>query len=186
MKLLFHIGRGGRFYNPGHMTFVQIGDLTNSDFCVNSEYYYPKQKDEDGNDILDEYGEPIDDDSDDAQVLDHNGNEVGVTFGELYKGIGRIELDGDYDTWEAIESEDMEDKHIDAIIRFMWSEKKRVNLRLDDEYIALLKEAVEINDYYTDEVIDIFENFTVGYDFTIGRDSMKEDVQNWINEHKED
>lgn len=185
MKLLFHIGRGGRFYNPGYMTFEGFGDLHNSSFYMNGDYYYPTLNDEQGNPILDENGEWMDDDSDDAPVLDHNRSEVGITFGELATGIGRIVLDGDCNTWEAIESEDMEDKHIDAIIRYMWEEKKRVDLRLDDEYIALLKECVEINDYYTYKVIDIFEAFTVGYNFTTGRESMKCDIQNWINEHED-
>lgn len=187
MKLLFHIGRGGRFYNSGYMTFEGIGDLHNSSFYVNGNYYYPALKDEAGNPVLDEDGNEIDDDSDDAPVLDHNGSEVGITFGELATGIGRIELDGDYNTWEAIESEDMEDKHIDAIIHYMWAEKKRVDLHLTDEYITLLKECAEINDYYTDKVISIFEDFTIGYSFMSvpDREYMKEDVQTWIKEHED-
>lgn len=182
MKLLFHIGRGGRFNNSGYMTFEGIDDLTGSSFYVNQEYYYPHLKDYDGNDVLDENGDWIEDDSDDAQVLDHNGNEVGLTFGELYEGIGRIDLDGDYDTWIAIHSDDMGEEHIQAIIRHYKAERRLLN---DD--IELLKEVANQNDNYTDDVIELFENLRIGYPgYCPENEFMQKDVDKWIEAHKEE
>lgn len=91
MRLLFQIGRGGRFNNPGHTSFVCFGDLTDSAFYRSYDWYLPTKKDEEGNEILDEDGNPIDDESSDAIVRDGAGNELGITYGELTDGIGKID-----------------------------------------------------------------------------------------------
>lgn len=185
MKLLFYIDRGGSRRSYETKTFIGFDDLNQSAFIVNEQYCYPTLKDEDGNDVLDEDGVPVDDNSDDAPVLDYAGDEVGITFGELAKGVGRINVDSS-EAWESIESEDMEEEHMDAIIKYMWKEKKRVNLHLCYEEIAILKEIASKDDNYIDEVRDIFENFVIGYDFNAARALMQEEVQIWLNEHQEE
>lgn len=76
----FHIGRGGRFYNQGHLTFV--GEKKIGDFI--EELFW--DEDENGNAIPD------------AELRTETGHEVGCTWAEVETGIGRIDIDGDYDT----------------------------------------------------------------------------------------
>lgn len=69
--IAFHIGRGGRFNDPGYTTLVgkqRIADFTDDLFERDGKFY------------------------------DENGSFVGLTSIECESGVGRIELDGDYDT----------------------------------------------------------------------------------------
>lgn len=79
----------------------------------------------------------------------------------------------------------MESEQIEAILRWYKSEKKRINIRLLEKDIELLKQISEIDNYYTDKVIEIFEDCAIGY-YGSNNDKLEEDVENWINEHKED
>lgn len=66
----FHIGRGGNFYNPGHLSFIgekKISEFTDDLFL-----------------------------NDDNQWEDGTGNKVGLTKEETE--VGRINIDGEYDT----------------------------------------------------------------------------------------
>jgi len=68
----FHIGRGGRYYNAGHLSY--IGEYEISHFI---------------NDLfIQENGE----------YFDGSENSVGLTEKEVETGIGRIDVDGLYDT----------------------------------------------------------------------------------------
>jgi hypothetical protein len=69
----FHVGRGGRFYNPGNLTFIgeqKISHFT-SDLFLNE---------------------------DETEYVDGAGNYVGLTVEEEKTGIGRINIDNEYDT----------------------------------------------------------------------------------------
>jgi hypothetical protein len=67
----FHIGRGGRFYNPGFQKFLGEGEIkkfTDDLFEDNGQYY---------NGV---------------------GDPVGLTEEEYQSGIGTIDIDGKFDT----------------------------------------------------------------------------------------
>lgn len=71
----FHIGRGGRYYNPGHLTFVGCEGINE--------------------------GQAFDElflSEDETQYLDSQGEEVGLTVEEAETGIGKINQDNEYDT----------------------------------------------------------------------------------------
>lgn len=53
----------------------------------------------------------------DGVFYDANGNEVGLTVAEAATGIGRIELDGDYDTTYTTRFEDLTEKELNALRR---------------------------------------------------------------------
>ena len=93
MVLSFHVCRGGRFFNPGHVEFV--GEKTFSDVCsMLSDRLFTKNRDEHGRFckpyIADEVGTVVSED-------DENGR------------TGEIDFDGDYDRYYTIEIEDIDD-----------------------------------------------------------------------------
>ena len=113
----FHIGRGGQFYNAGHLTF--LGEKTITDFTYDLFINFENLRevaDKIGNrDNLAELLECAigDQNTDSVSYLrlqnygldlgksiytDHNGNEVGLTVAESLTGIGVINQDGEYDT----------------------------------------------------------------------------------------
>lgn len=89
--IAFHIGCGSRSHNPGYRTVsgeFQIGSFTESLFL-----------------------------QDDGTYTDCAGNSVGLTSEDVSSGIGRIELDGDYDTTYTLRlgDADMKGKEGDAV-----------------------------------------------------------------------
>lgn len=115
----FHIGRGGRFHNQGHLSYIgerRIGDFT-SDLFLNYEnegdfknrFGYDSTGDSDQQCITDLiYSEKFDELKEkfgitkemlgEQQWYDGGGNPVGLTAAEEKTGLGRIDIDRDYDT----------------------------------------------------------------------------------------
>lgn len=101
--LCFHIGRGGRFNNPGHLSFDGTKKITEtSDF---SNLYPPKFKN--GNDDLKTLK---------AEWLDEIGNSVELTNEMIKTGVGRINIDNDFDTTYTTYLKDLTENEIDAIM----------------------------------------------------------------------
>lgn len=88
----FHVGRGGRHFNAGYLTFVgfeRIDEGSAFDKLFLSE--------------------------DETHYLDASGNEVGLTVAEAETGIGTINQDNDYDTTFAVYLEDCDSRQLAAI-----------------------------------------------------------------------
>lgn len=101
--LCFHIGRGGRFYNPGHLTFSGTKKITEtSDF---SNLVAPKYKN--GNDDLRTLK---------AEWLDETGNSVELTNEMVKTGIGIINHDHAYDTTYTTYLKDLTENEISSIV----------------------------------------------------------------------
>ena len=84
----FHIGRGGRFYNSGHLSYIgenTINSFTNDLFLNESQTMY----------------------------TDTNGNEL---LPVENNGIGCIDIDGEYDTTYTCKVSDLNDNEIQAIV----------------------------------------------------------------------
>lgn len=86
----FHVGRGGKYWNPGHVSF--IGEKKIREFT--------------GNLFLSEEEE---------EFLDGNGNSVGLTIQECENGIGTINIDGGYDTTYTCYLTDCSDSELEII-----------------------------------------------------------------------
>lgn len=85
----FHIGKGGRYYNSGHLSYIgehTINYFTNDLFLSENE----------------------------SEYLDPNGEKVGLLFDN--NGIGRIDIDGEYDTTYTTTVGQMTDEEVSAII----------------------------------------------------------------------
>lgn len=95
----FHIGRGGRFYNSGHKTYLgekNFQDLIQSEsgnLCI-------VNRDEQGKFIK-------------PTILDDSGNVVSTD--DINSLIGILDFDGDYDTSIAKYLENCTDDEIDLI-----------------------------------------------------------------------
>jgi len=97
----FHIGRGGRFYNAGHKTF--LGELNFRDLQeLNADNIFYRDRDERGRfmktEIYDGAGSFVSDD--DPKGL-----------------IGRLDFDGDYDTDYCKYIEDCTDEELQIIAK---------------------------------------------------------------------
>ncbi len=131
----FHIGRGGRFNNQGHLSFIGtkeicsfIGDLslkhenlTKFEKRVGYDISHEETPsiidliDNKNFELLEEaYG--ITEEMLGAEIFfDFNGNPVGLTDAEVDTGIGRIEQDGDFDTTYTKYLSDCTEAEIEAI-----------------------------------------------------------------------
>jgi hypothetical protein len=88
----FHIGRGGRFNNAGHTSFV--GEKSISNF-VDSLFL----------------------NEDETEYTDGNGNKIGLTVKECNSGIGIINIDGGYDTTYTCYLQDCSDEELEIIAK---------------------------------------------------------------------
>lgn len=97
----FHIGRGGRFYNAGHKTF--LGELNFRDLQkLNADNIFHRNRDERGRFIK-------------TEIYDGAGNFVSD---DDPKGlIGRLDFDGDFDTDYCKYIEDCTDEELQIIAK---------------------------------------------------------------------
>lgn len=130
----FHIGRGGRFHNAGHLSFVgcrKIGDFTDDLFDTyenRNEFKdrYGFDYADGGRCILDLIGDEEWDELEEKFgiteemlgekiYVDGGGNPVGLTQDEVDSGIGRINIDFSYDTTYTCYLKDCDEDEIHAI-----------------------------------------------------------------------
>lgn len=119
---IFHIGRGGRFNNGGHLEFIQLGTIDDAERLLGDNVFVKDER-EDDTELLralreeeadaeqiaeveariaaDEYREPY--------YVDGGGNEVGEVGG------GHYDFDGAYDTLYVSRLDDLSDAEKTAI-----------------------------------------------------------------------
>lgn len=117
MKTLkFHTGRGGRFYNSGHVTFegIEDMDLNSCEFEGMFPLYEEDVLDENyrvievGKPILDKYGN---------QVINHpSGDELDYEYNSE-TGTGYINIDHDYNTTRWVKEYELNNKQVYALQR---------------------------------------------------------------------
>jgi len=104
--LTFHIGRGGSFHNPGYLTCKGVGDITQ---CSDWNHLFLYEEDEDGNEL------PLEDkglfDCSGNQIMDWEDYEIACCT-----GIGRLDLDGKYDTTYACYASECDEYEINAFV----------------------------------------------------------------------
>lgn len=99
MYVSFHVTRGGRFFNPGHLEFVGEMDFQELQSYLDSHIFI-KNRDEKGR-----FCKPY--------IADCDGNQV--SYDDISAMVGTIDLDGDYDTYYTIDAENMGCEERDAI-----------------------------------------------------------------------
>ena len=99
MYVSFHITRGGRFFNPGHIEFVgEFGFQQLQSYLSNRIFL--KNRDDKG-----KFCKPY--------LTDCDGNAISDS--DLTSESGTIDFDGDYDTYYSIDAENMGCEERDAI-----------------------------------------------------------------------
>lgn len=165
----FHIGRGGRFYNPGHKTFMQhISQLSDcfSDGCIIS------QEDEEGNPLPDEQW----------QLIDGGGNVILEGRDNIESDTGVLDWDGDYDTDVVKYLSECSESEIDIIYQAY----------LDDEYMdEELKDYIctqkgmhridKVKFYQCNAEIQC-QDCTISYFWDGEEDVTEEEVAEWMAE----
>lgn len=130
----FHIGRGGQFWNAGHVSFIgekKIGEFTGDLFETYENANEIAKKigaRENLNDVFEKaiYGNQnaidfinkIGLDLGQKVYVDGGGNEVGLTEAEEVSGIGRIDIDGQYNTTYTRYLSDCSDQELRLIAEY--------------------------------------------------------------------
>ena len=84
VKVRFHVGRGGRFHNAGHKSYV--GTVNSLSDCFGDSFIISE----------DENGKPLPDS--DWQLVDGGGNVILTGRDEIESDTGILDWDGEYDT----------------------------------------------------------------------------------------
>lgn len=119
----FHIGRGGHYWNPGHLSYIGEKDF-NDLLHLNSEHTFFNDRDKKGR-----FCKPY--------ITDCSGNRISETVDFI---TGRLEFDGQYDTDYCKYIDDCSETEINCIINdtqyktmplIVWLEKYDPSLRFD-------------------------------------------------------
>ena len=134
--LYFHIGRGGRFYNPNYLTYEGVYNKGLTDFAIDGYrgfYAYVKGDD----------GETPDEQLIGRELVDEHEHNLGAKYGDE---VGVLDWDGEYDTDIFIYLTDVEydDRYYGTIIDYDQYTEAEVA-----EYIAQLFIDNELS-YYID------------------------------------
>ena len=157
----FHTGRGGRFYNAGHVSFIgecKISDFTNDLFLLyeNQLDIYNAIK---GRENLEEKYYECDENNDfsffeklgfkvgEKQYFRNGEYPVGLTEAESDSGIGVIDIDGEYDTTVCLMLEDCSDEELQLIV----DSENLPGYFCSDDIIEFAKESLGIVDEEIEE-----------------------------------
>ena len=146
----FHIGRGGRFNNPGFLSFIgeeKIGKFTDDLFCnfentgkFKDRFGYDYTGDSTQKCILDLISDRDFDKLEERFGItkamlggefyfDGGGNSTSLTASEVESGIGKINIDMDYDTTYTCLLKDCYEEETYAIEKSSyWNKEELLNL----------------------------------------------------------
>lgn len=148
----FHTGRGGRFYNAGHVSFIgerRIDEFTNDLFLNFENEAEILNTIGDRTNLLKKFEECRDKedfsffkklglDAGEQIYTDCNGNSVGLTLAEAKTGVGCINIDDEYNTTCAMYLEDCSENELQLIVDY--------DGYVDSDVLAYVKEALGIED----------------------------------------
>lgn len=166
----FHIGRGGRFHNQGHKSFMPHIKQLSDCFSESSIIF---QEDEEGNPLPDEQW----------QLIDGGGNVILEGRANIESTTGILDWDGEYDTDIVQYLSECDDNEIDMIYQSY----------LDDEYMD-----DELKDYVCTQKglhrihrIEFREDFAIikcqdgelHYDWDRIHDVTEDEAAEWMEAH---
>lgn len=130
---LFHIGRGGRFHNPGHKTLHGVNENLQDARKMEEDKLFLHERD-----FRSRYCKPFMSDNDGLICMEDANAEVGV-----------IDFDGTYDSWKSVYLEDLDEEELSLVMdevregRFAPSEEEWRQLLNASPYCATVGELLE-------------------------------------------
>lgn len=184
----FHIGRGGKFHNQGFLSFIgknKIGDFTDNLFlnyenlddvkkAIKDRPNLEKKFDKCLNDDNFSFFEKLGFDFGEKVYFDGGGNQVELTEKEEETGIGRINIDHDYDTTYTTYLDECDQKEVEAILNSsQWNSKSLLEqffaendvkmdwVKFNGSYSGLITDyfhfEINVEDYYEEETEEEME-----------------------------
>ncbi len=180
----FHTGRGGRFYNAGHVTFLgekKISDFTYDLFVRFENESEILEKIGDRPNLIEKFEECRDNedfsffkklgfDAGEMVYTDGNGNQVGLTVEEADSGVGSINIDNEYNTTTCVFVKDLSDDDINIIIKSDVFDREYV-LNEYAKYCGFEDYEIELMQYfddYEDALINSLPSFKASDDSRYG------------------
>lgn len=120
----FHIGRGGRSCNPGHIEYLP--DIKSKQDLYGDLYIF---------DCDPESGEKLP--VDQHMLVDSGGNEV-LSGQEIYEKTGKLNLDEEYDTYHVFRLDEMPERYAAALANAVKDEKIDIDIR--EEVVTYLSD----------------------------------------------
>ena len=146
-KVLFHTGRGGRFYNAGHKTCKGIIDYFNPEYYGINIYY--------------------DEEEDNPKVRLDNG-EVACSLAELNADRGSFNIDNDYDTYSWCPISELDEEEMKIIVRDLKPYEYKgllIENGVDKRVFKLLEETLNLSENFEAIYNQLsFEDFIGLYD----------------------
>jgi hypothetical protein len=171
----FHTGRGGSFYNAGHVTFIgtkNINEFTEDLFSTYENAYEIWNKIKGIENLENMYNEYICEGSPKSTALFKKlgfdfGKETYATSTGYYVGLyvendgtGSIDIDGDYDTTSCIFLNDCEENELKIILRSGEWNKEDVIIEFFNECTDLIIDWSKFNGDYSGLITDYFNFFS--------------------------
>ena len=170
----FHIGRGGRFYNGGHKTFMpfvsKLQDCFGENFFINDEY---------------EDGTPLPDDQ--WQLIDGGGNVILEGREAIESETGILDWDGEYNTDIVRYIEDCRDDEMEILYQAYLD----FELHDDDaiDYVCQWKGVKRISSvefHKTNATIFFTDHTTLEYLWDGEHDLEEDDIKQWLADNSID
>lgn len=152
----FHTGRGGRFYNAGHVSFIgerKIDEFVNDLFVRFENELEIFEAIDNRPNLLEKYYECSDKEDfsffeklgfkiGEKIYTDGNGTPVGLTFAEAETGVGVINIDNEYDTTACMFLEDCSEDQLQLIV----DSENQAGYFCDEAVIEYAKKALGIEE----------------------------------------
>lgn len=175
LTVAFHIGRGGRFHNPGHKTYRS--HIRTLSACFNDAFIV--NEDTDGNPLPDELW----------TLRDDAGNVLLSGRASIESPVGMIDRDGEYDTDVVKYLQDCDESELESLYEAYLAE----DAWMDDgikEYVCRHKALKRIRDIDFSLMYEATIHCTDGTRLTFEWDGSynlaEEDAREWMQENNID
>lgn len=172
----FHVGRGGRFFNPGHKTFN--GHVKRLSDCYEHNAFIHRE-DFNGNPLPDE-----------EWILDNGSGRALLTGRDAIESpVGVLDWDGDYDTDIVKYIEDCDEVELELVYQAYLMDDAWMENELK-EYICRHKGMKRIKDidfaFSEEATIRLTDGSEITYTWDGEHDVTEDEIREWMHEQNID
>lgn len=169
----FHIGRGGRFHNPGHKSFMPYVSKLSDCFSESSIIF---QEDEDGNPLPDEKWE----------LIDGGGNTILEGRDNIESDTGILDWDGEYNTDIVKYLDECSQDEIEILYQAYLDEEYMPNELKDYICEAMGLHRIDNIKFYQTNAEVHCNDCTLSFNWDGEEDVTEEDAKEWMEENNID